>query len=323
MKEQISLGLNHYFQAFWAWAASLQTADHVLIFAALLSVAVVFLFMRADQTARIQMERELRQGMDEREAMLRKEVYLPAAEAIAQAQDFLGRLPAADMARDQLRLVAAQVAGALGRAQLVASEASMRPLSAVTAELTKSQLGLLARRQPLDRLKVELEELDRSIAHLAVERDHLLASLTRCAADTGADQNIAWHEVNARFDKAHREISSLLGQRKDRQALKSRLEHELSLEAIQSALRLTKLALPAYMALRDELRLDTPESEYRVMAQRSISEIERHLQTLLEPERKRADRGAAQPEPPGPKTAPPSHAEDGPKLKVVLKNLSQ
>jgi hypothetical protein len=322
MEEQLSLEINHYFQTFWAWAASLQTVDYVLIFAVLLGVAVVFLFMRADQTARIQMERELQQSMGEREAMLRKEVYLPAAEAIAQAQDFLGRLPAADVARDQLRLVAAQVAGALGKAQLVATDASMRPLVAVTAELTKSQLGLPARRQPLDRLKVELEELDRSIAHLAVERDHLLASLTRCAADTGADQNIVWHEVNARFDKSHREISSLLGQRKDRQALRSRLERELSLEAIQSALRLAKLALPAYLALRDELRLDTPESEYRIMAQRSISEIERHLQTLLEPERKHAERIVAQPEPQRPELVPPGRAEEGPKLKMVLKNLS-
>lgn len=323
MEERLSLEMIRYLQAAWAWVASFQTVDYILFFAVLLSMVVVFLFVRADQTARIQMEHGLRQGMSEREAVLRKDVYLPAAEAIAQAQDLLGKLSVADMARDQVRHVATQVSGALGKAQLVASEASMRPLVAVTTELTKSQFSMLARRQSLHKLKEDLEELDRTIAHLAVERDHLLASLTRCAADTEANQVIVWHEVNARFDKSHREICGLLGQRKDKQQLKSRLEHELDLEAMQSALRLIKLAVPAYLALRDELRLETSESEYRGMAQRSISEIERHLQALLKPEQQRAGWVAAQAEQNDPGSVPAYQAENEPKLTMVLKNLSQ
>src|SRR5690625_607487 len=282
---------------------------------------VEFLWSCSDQTARFQMEKQIQQGMQKHDAMLRQEVYLPAAEAIAQAQEMLGRAPLDDLARDRLRATAAQVAGAIGKAQLVATEASIRPLAAVAAELSKSQLGLLARRQPLETLTVELEELDRQIAQLAVERDHLLASLTRCAADTEADQQIAWHELNTRFDKTHREICSLLGQRKDKQMLKSNLEQALNVEVIQSALRLTKLAVPAYLALRDELRLNTPESEYHAVAQRSISELEKYLQTLLEPEQQRAHSAPPATETRAATVAANNEGGHEPKLKMVLKNL--
>lgn len=322
MKEQLSIDILASFQAFWLWAGGLGTADYALILATVLGMAVVFLFLRADQTARLQASRSLQQNLNEREAQLREEVYVPAAEAIAQAQNLLGDIPATDMACDQVRQIASQVSGALGKAQLVVSETSIRPLMAVTAELSKGQLGLLARRQSLDKVNAELVELGDSVAHLAVERDHLLASLTRCAADVGEEQSIAWHEANARFDKTHRQISSLLGQRKDKLALKLRLEQELNLAAIQSALCLAKLAVPAYLALRDELRLEASESEYRSAAQRSIAEIERHLQSLLEPERQQANRAAAKPVAQTPRTTAASHVGGEPQLKVVLKNQS-
>src|SRR5699024_5308346 len=124
MKEQLSIDILASFQAFWLWAEGLGTADYALILATVLGMAVVFLFLRADQTARLQASRSLQQNLNEREAQLREEVYVPAAEAIAQAQNLLGDIPATDMACDQVRQIASQVSGALGKAQLVVSETS-------------------------------------------------------------------------------------------------------------------------------------------------------------------------------------------------------
>lgn len=287
MEEQYAAYLERFLHHAWSLLASLQALDYLMLLAGLIGVAAVLVFLRADQTERRRIERDFQQRAADREFALRREVYLPAAEAIARAQDFLGKFPRMDMSRDQAQVVVDHIVGALGKAQLVASEASVQPVMAVATEFTSSYLALAARRQPLTKLAAELADLDKAIDHLAVERDHLLANLTRLAGDSAADKGGQWSDMNQRFDKLHREIGGLLGQRKDKLAQRAAAEHEFELEGAQSALRLAKLSVPAYLALRDELRLELDESQYRAMAQRSIGEIERNLSVLKQPRAER------------------------------------
>jgi hypothetical protein len=283
MEQQFSLALSGFLHDLLEWAAALQTADYLLLFASLLGLAAVYLFVRGDRTERYQIEREFQERAAEREIALRAEIYLPAADAIARAQSFLGKFPAMmDLAREEVHAVIDDVLGALGKAQLVASETSVRPVMAVASEFTNGYLALTARRQQLAKLKAEIAGLDSAVSNLAVERDHLLASITRIVADSTADKNDMWRELNQRFDKLHREIGSLLGQRKDRLVQRTALEHEFVLEAQQCALRLIKLGVPAYLALRSELQLAIDEKQYREMAQQSIAEIERNLKALAD-----------------------------------------
>lgn len=288
MEQQFLQTLSRLPQKLLEWATALQTADYLLLLASLLGLAAVYLFLRGDRTERYQIERKFQERAAEREIALRAEVYLPAADAIARAQDFLGKFPAMNLAREETHAVIDDVLGALGKSQLVASEASVRSVMAVASEFTNGYLVLTARRQQLAKLKVEIAELDSAISHLAVERDHLLASITRIVADSTADKSDMWRELNQRFDKLHREIGSLLGQRKDKLAQCTTLEHEFVLEAHQCALRLIKLGVPAYLALRSELRLAIDEAQYREMAQRHIDEIERNLKALADAGKERA-----------------------------------
>lgn len=310
MEEQYATHLQVFLHQAWSLLTSLQALDYLVLLAGLLGLAAVLVFLRADQTERRRIERNFQQQAADREFALRREVYLPAAEAIARAQDFLGKFPRLDMSRDQAQVVVDHIVGALGKAQLVASETSVQAVMAVASEFTSSYLALAARRQPLAKLAAELADLDKAIEHLAVERDHLLANLTRLSGDSAADKGGQWSDMNRRFDKLHREIGSLLGQRKDKLGQRAAAEHELELEGVQSALRLAKLSVPAYLALREELKLDLDESHYRALAQRSIGELERCLNALRQP---RAERQRREP------VIPPQPAGNT-ELQVALKH---
>lgn len=319
MDQQFWLALNNFIYSLQSWFAALEFLDLLMILAGLLGLAAVYMFHRSDRTVRYQVDQERAERASEREMALRKEVYLPAAEAIGRAQDFLAKYPAMDLAREQAQDVVDQVLGALGKAQLVASEASLQPVMAVTSEFSNSYVALVAKLQPLHKLRAEIAELSSAVEHLAVERDHLLAQLTRLAADNDKEQLDTWRSMSKRFDKLHREIGSLLGKRKDRAAQLAVLEHEFAVEAQQSALRLAKLGVPAFLALRDELRLDIDEAQYRATAQRHIDEIERSIQTLAEPKKERPVlRRPANPQPRREPVIAPLEAVGG-QLKVALK----
>jgi chromosome segregation ATPase len=188
---------------------------------------------------------------------------------------------------------------------------------AVATEFTNSYLALAARRQPIAALKAEIEALTDRIEQLSVERDHQLSAITRMAG-AEADEQSVWNDMNLRFDRLHRELSAALDQRKSKQAQRTQLEHEFMLEAAQASLRLAKLAVPAYLALRDELHLDIDEAQYRAAAQKNIGEIERHLKNLAQPQgANKAARDKAQPRrEPVIKMDEPVHEK---RLRMVLK----
>lgn len=319
MQEQYLTGLDRLQHGFATWWSSLQPIDYLMFFGVFLGLAAVYLFIRGDRTERQRIESEYQHRVAEREYALRKEVYLPAAEAIARAQDFLGKFPTSAMPRDQAQMVVDHVLGALGKAQLVASDTSVRPVMAVATEFANGYMALAARRQPIAALSTELEDLDRRVSHLSVERDHLLASITRMAGDGADAQTGLWKDMNLRFDKLHREIGTLLGQRKDKLSQRTKLEHELALETTQRSLRLAKLSVPAYLALRDELRLDIDESQYRNMAQRSIGEIERTLKELAQTGGAKSERKASGQPPRREPVIAPEEAPREAKLRMVVK----
>lgn len=287
MGQEFLLVLNSFIESVQHWVAALHMLDYLMLLAGFLGLAAVYMFLRTDQTLRYQVDKEHQERSSERELALRKEVYLPAADAIGRAQDFLSKFPGVDLAQGEAQAVIDHVLGALGKAQLVASEASLRPVMTLASEFSNSYVTLAAKQQPLSQLKVEISELNEAIHHLALERDHLLAHLTRLAADNDSEQINLWRDMNQRFDKLHREIGSLLGKRKDKTARLAKQEHELIVESHQSALRIARLGVPAFLALRDELRLEIDEVQYRAEAQHHIGEIERSLNALAEPKKER------------------------------------
>lgn len=254
---------------------------------------------------------------------LRRDVYLPAAEAIARAQDFLGKFPGKDWTREQGSVVVDYVNGAMGKVNVVGSERTIKSTMAVATEFSVAYLTLSTRRHPINDLQYELEHLDSKISHMTYERDQLLAQITRIASEGLEGQGI-WNDLNLRFDKLHRQIAATLDERAGKVAERNRLKHALALEAAESSLRIAKLAVPAYLAIREELEMPIDDEEYRALAHSSIGELEHALARLRtkESQRAAAAAGAERSGVKKPQRVPQRAREEQPherNLKMVLK----
>jgi hypothetical protein len=224
-------------------------------------------------------EREDERRGAESTLALRREVYLPAAEAIARAQDFLGKYPGKDWAREEGSVVLDYLNGALGRVQVIGTERAIQASMAVATEFSISFLTLTGRRRPINEIDQEIEHIDSKVAHMSYERDQLLGRITRASSEGLEGQGI-WNDLNLRFDKLHRQIAATLEERAQKVAERGRLKHELAVQAAQCSLKLAKLAVPAYLAIREELSMPIDEEAYRTLAHSNIGELEHAVRRL-------------------------------------------
>lgn len=89
-----------------------------------------------------------------------------------------------------------------------------------------------------------------------------------------------WNDLNLRFDKLHRQIAAALDERAAKLAARNQLRHELAFQAARCSLKLAKLAVPAYLAIRAELQMPIDEDEYRSLAHSNIGELEHAVSRL-------------------------------------------
>lgn len=206
------------------------------------------------------MEYDARQR--EREISLRRDVYLPAAKAIARIQATLGLLT--DINADQMaigRRLAVKF-GTLAKAHLVASESTVRALMNYQTALMSAYLELLVLRGPLVLKKIAIESHQKYI-------DRADAGLQRI------DQLMKQHNISGNADQAAFErlvAQSKIEQnaRKSHSDKQSALHKELALGQIALTERMAELAVntarlipDALLSCRQELSLPIDPVEYR------------------------------------------------------------
>ncbi|RFA29982.1 hypothetical protein CAI21_09225 [Alkalilimnicola ehrlichii] len=216
---------------------------------------------------------------EQRSQQLKRDVFLPAAEAMARAQDFLGKFPGKNWTKEEGSVVVDYLNGALGKVNVVGGEHAIRTTMAVATEFSMGYMTLTTRQRPIWDLEQEVEGVDSKISHMAYERDQLLAQITRVAGEGMQEQGI-WNDLNLRFDRLQRQITGALDERTRMMRERNRLKHELALEAAKSSLKLAKLTIPAYLAIRDELDSPIDDDEYRILAHSSIDELEEAVRRL-------------------------------------------
>lgn len=243
------------------------------------------------------------------------DVYLQAAEAIARAQDFLANLPGREDGRREIAQVTDYVNGAMGRLRVVADERTLAATMALANAFSVSCLNLVAKRRPISDLDDDIARLDAKIGHLSYERDQILAHITRAAGERLEGEPL-WNDLNLKFDQMQRRISVLMDERSTKVAARTRLQHELGRDAAQSALNLAQLAVPAYLALREELNLPVDQNRFKKLSERYTEELKQAV-NRFDGDSRTTKAGAAT------RTKPLTEAEKAHELKMVLKRSTQ
>lgn len=276
-----------------------------VVWAALIAAGVAFLTTTlSNRNSRNQLQMQLDHSARERDrdrAMaLRREVYLPAFEAVARAQGAFGQAANPDV---DLTAVGTQLLADLAtmsKVHLIASEATIRGLFAFQRALMPAYFELLTRRTPIMIRRAAIATHQHLIDSALADQQRFVQMLQQLNLAGSTDAG-ARERINAQFAAAQNTFT----EHADKQAALNReqIADQLSLTARLTELMpvVTEFIPETLVAARKELELPLDPVEYRRLFQETQQEAQRALYDLIQQLRRQTgatDRPGGDPLPP-------------------------
>ena len=227
------------------------------------SIAGVALTNRAsDKRLRAQFEHERISKKNDREMMLRKEVFLSAAEAVAAGMNSIGRFANFDIPNDQVIQPYLEKAPAIAKVHVIALTETILPLAHFNSRLGALHVELFARRHELMNERNELSLVDNQIAQFGKERDRILEMIKQHNIEGVVDQR-RWQVLQGNFEFEQKRVNDGLAHRAELAAALQPKHLEFMRECLSHTEQLGEMLIPVLAAVRGELELPLDETAYR------------------------------------------------------------
>jgi hypothetical protein len=214
---------------------------------------------------------------------LRREVYLEAAEGLAEAQLLLTRFAHPDFKPDQIAGPAGSRIGWYNKVQVVASIETFEAFARGEALFQSALVGLIPKRYELDQVQLRLHSVQARKNQLAQYQQALhpgLKGVLAQGAPAGVNLRDFYQgilEAQAQIDKLAVEEAELLTEKADRQ-------RALLFDVTRRAAELRRLIAEAMVALRLELDLPVETDRYRAAIEEVLEKSDAAWRQLLREE---------------------------------------
>jgi len=243
----------------------------------------------------MQLKHDSKQKATERRAALRRDVYLPAAEAAVHLNGRMGVLPQLDFAKVDSQLELAEFSAAMTKLQLVGEPATAELASDVLSEYGAAFMRCVpkAAQIQLERAHAATQDALHNDAQLQVKR--VLAELT-AFGESGAVDGIKFQRLQESFDGFSMQ-AQIHADARQRHLEAANLLHTEYLEHVLATMKgLSAKYLPLLVAVRHELGFEGELAHFQLMLERQAARIEeaaagvaRDIQTLGAPSSERGD----------------------------------
>ena len=153
-------------------------------------LGVLFTNLRESRRLQSQLKHDAEQRALERQMCLRREVYLKAAEAAAATFGLMGQLGNPNVTDREIEARSADIASSLGKVSIVASDATVRAVTAFQTEFGKSTVLLMGRRIRVIQRQAMLDSISQETSGLREEADRLMKLRTELLDDGRLDDSI-------------------------------------------------------------------------------------------------------------------------------------
>jgi len=265
------------FSGLLAMAEKIPAAFWGVVIGAFFSLGGVALTNRAnDRRLRVQLahDRDLRNR--ERELSLRKDIYLAAAEAVSAGLVAVGRFANLEIAFDKLTEEYVGKSPSIAKVHVIAREDTARAVATLTGELGATYMRLSAKRIPLIAQKQHLAFLAEQMAGFSRERDRMLELMKQYNLEGAADAR-RWGVIEKNFEFEQQRIAEITEQHSNLAKTIYLQQIEYAQECIGEVTRLSRLQLPALVAVRRELELPIDEAAYRKIIEDGIAKQEARM----------------------------------------------
>jgi chorismate mutase len=245
------------------------------------SIGGVMLSNRASDRrlqAQFKYERELR--ISDSELSLRKDIYLEATEAISAGFLSLGKMADLEIPNNDVFGKYTEKSPAISKIQIIGNENTLNAIADISSELAKAIMKLSINRMILLSKKQELTRLDELISKSEDERDRMLSLMKQYNLDQKIDKRL-WDTINDNFELEQKRVSEALEKKTRLAAEFFAGQIDYTEECASESIKLSRLLVPAVIAVRHELNIPINENNYGQIIEESYAKQTEYLKDFL------------------------------------------
>ena len=209
----------------------------------------------------------------EREKLLKKEVYLEAAEAIVRYQNVISILPEISISNEQLSSSFADYSGRIAKIHMVATEETLKAVTVFVGEVNSAFMNLMLDRGNLMVRKLKIDNLETYRAKYNNEVERCLTIMRNMNLEGNSNKK-AWNRVNQSFEtecERRNEVADEINQLWETQ---KREHFSFTRKCMDSYFEITKLTPNIIIAVRRELELDIDKEKYLEILRENQEKVE-------------------------------------------------
>lgn len=241
----------------------------------------VFLSNRA-QAHRLeqQLEHDRTLKNEERLLALRRDVYLPAAEAVSAGMMLVGRFSDLSISQEKLLGDWTEKSPAIAKANLIAEDPTVEALAKFNTELGALLFRLLSIRIPLSGKQQHANFLLEQVNRFSAERDRMIEMLKEMNL-SGAFDERRQAVIDSNFQFNQKRIDEVLLEHEQLTSTLFEEQMQFSKECQRAAAELTKLLVPLLACVRAELKLPFDAKTYQRVTEESQAKIAASLDEFI------------------------------------------
>lgn len=251
------------------------------IVASLLTLGGVMLSNKSNtRRLQLQLKHDSQEKSKERQATLRREVYLQAAEEITKASSHLGALPQLDPKKMNLADGFHGFFQTAAKLQLIASSETAKHASNLTIRYAELLLKLIAKAQPIHNTKIDIDICNDLYERNQAEVSRVLALMNQFT-ESGQKDTERFSLMQQSFDDFQKLSSDYASVRQAHWIKHSLLSKQYVATLLHEMKEVSELQILLTAAIRKELDLETDSEDIKKRLEENHKRMQEQIDTFL------------------------------------------
>jgi hypothetical protein len=228
-----------------------------------------------------QLEHDAGEKRKDRNASLRREVYLRAAEEFVRASHRLGSLSQVDPVRTNMADGFQDLFVVAAKLQLVSSAATSRLVGELSVTYGEILLNLMHAIQPVHDMQTDITIASDAYERSAAETKRVLSALVSFN-ESARTESAVFDALQRSFDFNQAQMQKYSEERLSLMDKRSELHFEFSKGLLVIMKRIAEVQAPVMVAIRRELDLDGNIEDFQAQAMENLARMESALSVAIE-----------------------------------------
>jgi hypothetical protein len=228
----------------------------------------------------IQLRHDAKQRNKEREMSLRRDVYLPAAEQIAAAINYLAQISNSNFDEQGKMEPIHNFIAIVAKINVVGSDETVIASNILVGKFNSLFAHLMSKKLPIIKLKYEIKTLEKMAEYCQARQQIALADMKSLNFNKETDQGL-WKLVQTQFEQAQKDSSKYQDELAKKRISLAKLSFDMLDECVKVGEQIQNFIIPVLIAIRKELKLPLNQKRYKEIIEQVRQDGKRTFDTFI------------------------------------------